>query len=108
MIFFTASTFHVDFSFFSPLGCVVWGSHRSGFISITTCGDLTGGLQDASYPCKTETLKMIKVCLPLLLAVGAHSLLDVASLDLVVTGETHSAQVARICSFFHDNVYPPS
>lgn len=55
------SIFLVPFS--SWLYCV--GSYRSGFVFLTTRGDLTGGLQDASYPCRTETLKMNKVCFPI-------------------------------------------
>ena len=92
------------------------GSRRSGFNFITTCGDLTGGFQDANYLGRVETLKTNKVCSRLLSSllcsfpcVGAHSLLDdVASLDLLVTGEMHSVQVARIYFFFRDSVHPPS
>lgn len=51
---------------------------------ITAGGYLTGGLQDPNVPCKTETLKMTKVCSPFYSSlssssprVGAHSLLFV-------------------------------
>lgn len=55
--------FHFHFSFIPLLGCIVWGSHWSAFTFVIAGGYLTGGLQDANFPYRTEPLKMSKVCL---------------------------------------------
>jgi hypothetical protein len=104
----TFNTFHFSFVL---LG--VW----SGFAFITAGGYLPGGLQDANFSCRTETLKMSKVCSPLLLRVfllpsrwcsqPVFLFPTMSLLDLMAT-DTQSAQVARISSFFHVDLLPPS
>lgn len=121
-----------------PFWNYVGASHRCSFSSFITAGDaclgyLTGGLQDTKFPRRTETVKMNEVCSPpLVVFLFQHPRVDAYRFgfrldvcrplsfhssstsaphilsELLVTGETSSAQVARIRSASYDSLLPTS